>query len=162
TLKTLRIFRGVPVASLADILTTALRVIDRASDAFPPLKSAVGGALALKDVTQAANASKARAQQLRQRISKILDRVPSDSTDVADDLEMLRHKVLQLDELSGQSFVKRLKNLNRNNEFLSTSQTDVEHTSLNGSKTMKCLCVETLAELGIKKGTWLFSFFVDW
>ncbi|THU77032.1 hypothetical protein K435DRAFT_878376 [Dendrothele bispora CBS 962.96] len=78
TLKTLQIFRGVSVASVADISTTTLRVIDRASDAFPPLKSAVGGA----------NASKARAQQLRQRISKILDRVPSDLTDVANDLEM--------------------------------------------------------------------------
>ena len=52
TLKTLQIFRRVSVASVADISTTTLRVIDRASDAFPPLKSAVGGALALKDVTQ--------------------------------------------------------------------------------------------------------------
>ncbi|THU83425.1 hypothetical protein K435DRAFT_427881 [Dendrothele bispora CBS 962.96] len=132
TLKTLRIFRAkFSMASVADISTTTLRVIDRGADAFPPLKSAVGGALALKDVTQGANASKTRAQQLRQRIFNILDIVPSDSVDVANDLERLHRKSLQLDELSRQSFFMRLKNLNRNNEFLSTSQTDVEHVIQN-------------------------------
>ncbi|THU92438.1 hypothetical protein K435DRAFT_210103 [Dendrothele bispora CBS 962.96] len=127
TLKTLQNFRLFSVASVVDISATTLRVIDRASDAFPPLKSAVGGALALKDVTQGVNASKTRARQLRQKIFDILDIVPSDSVDVADDLERLRRKSLQLDELSRQSFFMRLKNFNRNNEFLLTSQTDVEH-----------------------------------
>ncbi|THU85848.1 hypothetical protein K435DRAFT_783145 [Dendrothele bispora CBS 962.96] len=126
-LKTLRIFRTFSLASVADISTTTLWVIDRGADAFPPLKSAVGGALALKDVTQGVNASKTRAQQLRQRIVNILDIIPSDSVDVANDLERLRRKSLQLDKLYRQSFFMRLKNLNRNNEFLSTSQTNVEH-----------------------------------
>ncbi|THV01462.1 hypothetical protein K435DRAFT_793387 [Dendrothele bispora CBS 962.96] len=125
--KTFRVFH---------ISTTTLRVIDRASDAFPPLKSAVGGVLALKDVIQnfsvlklfkGANVSKTKAQELKREITDILDIVPSDSVDVAKYLEKLRRKSLELDELSRQSRFKRLKNLNRNNEFLSTSQTDVEH-----------------------------------
>ncbi|THU85839.1 hypothetical protein K435DRAFT_783133 [Dendrothele bispora CBS 962.96] len=132
TLKTLRTFRAkFSMASVADISTTTLRVIDRGADAFPPLKSAVGGALALKDVTQGANASKTRAQQLRQRILNILKIVPSNSVDVANDLERLRCKSLQLDELYRQSFFMRVKNLNRNNEFLSTLQTEVEHVIQN-------------------------------
>ncbi|THU92433.1 hypothetical protein K435DRAFT_210041 [Dendrothele bispora CBS 962.96] len=126
TLKTLRISHVFSAASVADISTTTLRVIDRASDAFPPLKSVVGGVLALKDVTQGVNAFKTRAQQLRQKIFDILDIVPSDSIDFINDLERLRRKSLQLDELSRQSFFMRLKNFNRNNEFLSTLQTDVE------------------------------------
>ncbi|THU76264.1 hypothetical protein K435DRAFT_787286, partial [Dendrothele bispora CBS 962.96] len=131
TLKTLQIFRVFSMASVADILTTTLRVIDRGADTFPPLKSAVGGALALKDVTQGANTSKTRAQQLRQGIFNILDIVPSDSVDVANDLGRLRCKSLQLDELIRQSFFMWLKNLNRNNELLLTSQTDVEHVIQN-------------------------------
>ncbi|THU76263.1 hypothetical protein K435DRAFT_879457 [Dendrothele bispora CBS 962.96] len=121
-LKTLR--AKFSMASVLDISTTTLRVIDRGSDAFPPLKSAVGGALALKDVTQGANASKTRAQQLRQWIFNILDIIPSDSAGVSKDLESLRRKSQQLGELSRQPFFMRLKNLNRNNELLSTSQTD--------------------------------------
>ncbi|THU95024.1 hypothetical protein K435DRAFT_779174 [Dendrothele bispora CBS 962.96] len=132
TLKPFQIFRAkFSMASVVDISTTTLRVIDRGADAFPPLKSAVGGALALKDVTQGANASRTRAQQLRQRIFDILDIVPSDSVDVANDLERLRRKSQQLDELIRQSFFMRLKNLNRNDQFLSTSQTDVEHVIQN-------------------------------
>ncbi|THU89037.1 hypothetical protein K435DRAFT_781804 [Dendrothele bispora CBS 962.96] len=127
TLKTLRNFRAkFSMASVADISTRTLRVIDRGADAFPPLKSAVGGALALKDVTQGVHAIKTRAQQLRQNISNILDVIPSDSVGVSHYLESLRRKSLQLDELSRQSFFMRLKNLNRNNELLSTSQTEVD------------------------------------
>ncbi|THU76123.1 hypothetical protein K435DRAFT_787357 [Dendrothele bispora CBS 962.96] len=124
TLKTFRVFRVFSVASVADISTTALRVVDRASDAFPPLKSAVGGVLAFKDVTQGANASKARAQQLKREISDILENVSSDS-DISNDLQSLRDKLPQLDVISGQSFFMLLKNLNRNKEFLSTLQADV-------------------------------------
>ncbi|THU95022.1 hypothetical protein K435DRAFT_779172 [Dendrothele bispora CBS 962.96] len=129
TLKTLRIFRvGFSMASVADILTTTLRVIDRASDVFPPLKSTVGGALAFMDVTQGVHAIKTRAQQLRQNISNILDIIPSDSVDFSDYLKSLHHMLQQLDELElhKQSFFMRLRNLNRNNELLSTSQADVD------------------------------------
>ncbi|THU91276.1 hypothetical protein K435DRAFT_780798 [Dendrothele bispora CBS 962.96] len=127
TLKTLRIFRAkFSMASVADISSTTLRVIDRGADAFPPLKSAVGGALALKDVTQGAHASKTRAQELRQSIFNILDIIPSDSVGVSNYLESLRRKSQQLDELSKQSFFMRLRNLNRNNELLLNSQTDVD------------------------------------
>ncbi|THU75339.1 hypothetical protein K435DRAFT_787602, partial [Dendrothele bispora CBS 962.96] len=126
-LKTLRIFRAkFSMASVADISSTTLRVIDRGADAFPPLKSAVGGALALKDVTQGAHASKTRAQELRQSIFNILDIIPSDSVGVSNYLESLRRKSQQLDELSKQSFFMRLRNLNRNNELLLNSQTDVD------------------------------------
>ncbi|THU95042.1 hypothetical protein K435DRAFT_779186 [Dendrothele bispora CBS 962.96] len=129
TLKTLRKFRTkFSMASVADILTTTLRVIDRASDVFPPLKSTVGGALAFMDVTQGVHAIKTRAQQLRQNISNILDIIPSDSVDVSDYLKSLHHMLQQLDELElhKQSFFMRLRNFNRNNELLSTSQADVD------------------------------------
>ncbi|THV01458.1 hypothetical protein K435DRAFT_836847 [Dendrothele bispora CBS 962.96] len=138
TLKALRIFRGVSVASVADISITTLQVIGRASDAFPPLKSVVGGALALLDVTQGANASKLRARQLGQQISNILEKLPPGS-DGYTELESLlitkrtlsagpslRHELDKL-ELSRQSFFMRFKNLNRDKEFLSTAQTDFEH-----------------------------------
>ncbi|THU75406.1 hypothetical protein K435DRAFT_846928 [Dendrothele bispora CBS 962.96] len=128
TLKTLRIFRAFPVASVADISTTTLRVIDRASDAFPPLKSTVGGILALLDVTQRANASKARAQHLKREISDILQNVSSDS-DISTDLQSLRDKLPQLDVIYKQSFFKRFFNLNRNQEFLSTLEADVSRLS---------------------------------
>ncbi|THU92434.1 hypothetical protein K435DRAFT_862465 [Dendrothele bispora CBS 962.96] len=124
---TRQIFRVFSVASVVDISTTTLWVIDQASDAFPPLKSAVGGVLALNDVTQGVNAFKTRAQQLRQEIFDILDFVPSDSIDFVNNLERLRRQLLQLDKLSRQSFFTRLKNFNRNNEFLSTLQTNVKH-----------------------------------
>ncbi|THU83510.1 hypothetical protein K435DRAFT_784154 [Dendrothele bispora CBS 962.96] len=124
TLKTLRIFRAFSMASVADISTTTLQVIDGGSDAFPPLKSLVGGALALKNVTQGVNACKARAQQLKREISDMLDNASSDS-DISTDLESLQDKLPQLDVISEQSFPMLLKNLNRNKEFLSTLEADV-------------------------------------
>ncbi|THU80251.1 hypothetical protein K435DRAFT_503877 [Dendrothele bispora CBS 962.96] len=42
TLKIPQNFLAFSMASVAYVLTTTLRVIDRGSDAFPPLKSAVG------------------------------------------------------------------------------------------------------------------------
>ncbi|THU84620.1 hypothetical protein K435DRAFT_870091 [Dendrothele bispora CBS 962.96] len=111
------------LASIADILTTTLRVIDRASDAFPPLKSAVGGALALKDVTQGAKASKTRAQQLEREIFDILKNVSSDS-DISTDLQSLREKLPLLDVICKQPSYKRFFNLNRNQEILATLEAD--------------------------------------
>ncbi|THV01461.1 hypothetical protein K435DRAFT_853861 [Dendrothele bispora CBS 962.96] len=128
TLKNFRVFRVFSVQSVADISTTTLRVVDRASDAFPPLKSAVGGALALNDVTQGANACKARAQQLKREISDILENVSSDS-DISTDLESLRDKLPQLDVIYEQSFSARLRNLNRNKDYLSTLEADVSRLS---------------------------------
>ncbi|KAJ7763043.1 hypothetical protein B0H16DRAFT_506330 [Mycena metata] len=58
---------------LRDILSTFLVALQQSADAFPPLKSAVGGVLAVVDITQRAKHCKSDAQHIARRANEILD-----------------------------------------------------------------------------------------
>ncbi|KAJ7916000.1 hypothetical protein B0H13DRAFT_1871610 [Mycena leptocephala] len=60
-------------SALPDILSTSLLALKESADAFPPLKSAVGGVLAVWDIAQRAEHSKSDACENALRTEKILN-----------------------------------------------------------------------------------------
>ncbi|KAJ6577795.1 hypothetical protein B0H19DRAFT_1370877 [Mycena capillaripes] len=67
---------GLGAANLklkCDIALTSLTALRESSDAFPPLKSAVGGVLALWNTAERVKTSKERAQALSRRTYEILE-----------------------------------------------------------------------------------------
>ncbi|KAJ6577715.1 hypothetical protein B0H19DRAFT_1121163 [Mycena capillaripes] len=66
-----RIKRGSAVCS--DIALTSLTALRESADAFPPLKSAVGGVLVLWNTAERVKTSKERAQALSRRAYEVLE-----------------------------------------------------------------------------------------
>ncbi|KAJ7055323.1 hypothetical protein C8F01DRAFT_1160178, partial [Mycena amicta] len=62
-----------PSGALPDILWTSLTALRESSDAFPPLKSAVGGVVVLCNIAERAKHSKSDARDIALRTKKILD-----------------------------------------------------------------------------------------
>ncbi|KAJ7713024.1 hypothetical protein B0H14DRAFT_3017351 [Mycena olivaceomarginata] len=60
-------------AAVPDLFSTALLALKESADAFPPLKSAVGGVLAVTDIAQRAKHSKSDARDIALRTQAILD-----------------------------------------------------------------------------------------
>ncbi|KAF7343303.1 hypothetical protein MVEN_01762600 [Mycena venus] len=61
------------LSAVPDVVSTALLALKESADAYPPLKSAVGGVLALRDIAQRAKHSKSDARDIAQRTEEILD-----------------------------------------------------------------------------------------
>ncbi|KAJ7138947.1 hypothetical protein C8R46DRAFT_1136582 [Mycena filopes] len=115
--------------NLSDVLWTSLRALQESSDAFPPLKSAVGGVMALWDVAQRAKHSKADARGLALRAQEILeviaDAVPDPSTITPAMLLSIERFTILLDDsthavesIAFASSVSRVMHLNRNEQTL--------------------------------------------
>ncbi|KAJ6577774.1 hypothetical protein B0H19DRAFT_1062353 [Mycena capillaripes] len=68
-----RINRGSAAAACSDIAFTSLTALRESADAFPPLKSAVGGVLALWNTAERVKTSKERAQALSRRAYEVLE-----------------------------------------------------------------------------------------
>ncbi|KAJ7779007.1 hypothetical protein B0H16DRAFT_802385 [Mycena metata] len=115
--------------ALPDIISTSLVALKESADAFPPLKSAVGGVLAVWDVAQRAKHSKADAHAIALRTQTILDMMadalPDPSAIPPAMLSSIERFTLLLDEictsmevLTRSSGVFRLANLNCNERLL--------------------------------------------
>ncbi|KAJ7721287.1 hypothetical protein B0H16DRAFT_1738330 [Mycena metata] len=118
-----------PARALPDILSTSLVALKESADAFPPLKSAVGGVLAVCEIAHRAKHSKAAARDIALRAKEILeviaDAVPDPSAippPMLHDIE--RFKFLlndirsQMEGMMLTSVLSRLVRLNRNEDAL--------------------------------------------
>ncbi|KAJ7751467.1 hypothetical protein B0H14DRAFT_433864 [Mycena olivaceomarginata] len=112
-------------AAVSDLFSTALLALKESADAFPPLKSAVGGVLVVTDIAQRAKHSKADALDIAHRTEGILnviaDAVPDPSTISTPMLQSIERFTMLLDEISGAmeaialcGRISRVVHLNRN------------------------------------------------
>ncbi|KAJ7461222.1 hypothetical protein FB451DRAFT_1371445 [Mycena latifolia] len=111
--------------ALSDVLWTSLLALEQSADAFPPLKSAVGGVKALCDIAERAKHSKADAHDIALRTKAILDviaeAVPDGSAIPLPMLESIERFTVLLEEIRGSietialtGVKSRLLHLNRN------------------------------------------------
>ncbi|KAJ7098826.1 hypothetical protein C8R44DRAFT_988677 [Mycena epipterygia] len=89
--------------SHSDILQTSLLALKESADAFPPLKSAVGGVVSIWDIAERAKHSKAEARDIARRTQVILDvvadAVPDGSAIPTPMVESIERFTLLLDEI---------------------------------------------------------------
>ncbi|KAJ7055327.1 hypothetical protein C8F01DRAFT_1160198 [Mycena amicta] len=118
-----------PSGALPDILWTSLTALQQSSDAFPPLKSAVGGVVALCTIAERAKHSKSDARDIALRTKEFLDVVAEavpDPTAISPSmlksierftvlLTEIRHR---LEPIVRASSVSRIVRLNRNERTL--------------------------------------------
>ncbi|KAJ7631601.1 hypothetical protein DFH06DRAFT_698239 [Mycena polygramma] len=70
--------------TLPDVLWTALTALQESADAFPPLKSAVGGVIAICNIAERAKRSRSEARYIALRTADILDVIASAVPDGSD------------------------------------------------------------------------------
>ncbi|KAJ7864313.1 hypothetical protein B0H14DRAFT_2736672 [Mycena olivaceomarginata] len=120
-----------PSATLPDLLETTLLALKEASDAFPPLKSAVGGVVALRDIAERAKHSKSDARDIAEQTIKILAVIASTVPDRSVIPSLLQSRIESLIDLLDEvrssmeilahtRGVSRLVHLNRNERTLSS------------------------------------------
>ncbi|KAF7343304.1 hypothetical protein MVEN_01762700 [Mycena venus] len=116
-------------AAVPDLLSTALVALKESADAFPPLKSAVGGVLAVTDIAQRAKHSKSDALDIAHRTQGILnviaDAVPDPSTISTPMLQSIERFTMLLDEISAamepialSGSISRIVHLHRNERMI--------------------------------------------
>ncbi|KAF8207676.1 hypothetical protein K438DRAFT_1961938 [Mycena galopus ATCC 62051] len=116
-------------AALPDLLSTSLLALKESADAFPPLKSAVGGVLALWDIAQRVKHSKTDARDIALRTKAILDAiaiaVPKGSAIPPPMLQSIERFTLLLEQIrcsmetiAGIRGISRIVHLNRNERAL--------------------------------------------
>ncbi|KAJ7474047.1 hypothetical protein FB451DRAFT_283891 [Mycena latifolia] len=109
----------------SDVLRTSLAALKESADGFPPLKSAVGGVVAIWDVAEGAKRSKADARDIAQRTEAILyvvaDAIPDGSVIATPMLQSIERFTILLDEINGTmqqiahaKTLSRVCHLNRN------------------------------------------------
>ncbi|KAJ7757199.1 hypothetical protein DFH07DRAFT_1060645 [Mycena maculata] len=114
---------------LPDALQTSLLALKESADAFPPLKSAVGGVIALCDIVERAKDSKSNACDIVVRTKEILDAIADavpDATMISPPiLKSIERFTLMLDDIKCRmeaitltSGVVRIVHLNRNERAL--------------------------------------------
>ncbi|KAJ7804780.1 hypothetical protein B0H14DRAFT_2882902 [Mycena olivaceomarginata] len=124
-------------SALPDILSTSLFALKESADAFPPLKSAVGGVLAVWDVAQRAKHSKSDACEIALRTEKILnviaDAVPDGSAISSPLLDSIERFTVLLDlircsmeAIAFSGGVDRLVHLRRNERALRAIKTQLD------------------------------------
>ncbi|KAJ7664980.1 hypothetical protein B0H17DRAFT_1184583 [Mycena rosella] len=113
-----------------DLLWTSLLALKESADAFPPLKSAMAGVVAICEIAERAKHSKADTREIAERTKGILDviaeAVPNPSVIPAPMLQSIEQFTALLDEircsmeaitLTG-GLMRRLAHLNRNERAL--------------------------------------------
>ncbi|KAF7343298.1 hypothetical protein MVEN_01762100 [Mycena venus] len=114
-----------PAAAIPDLFSIALVALKESADTFSPLKSAVGGVLAVIDIAQRAKHSKSEARDIylgtQTNIDIITAAVPDPWAISAPMLQNIEHFTLLLDDISLSmeaitlsSNVSRVVHLNRN------------------------------------------------
>ncbi|KAF7343305.1 hypothetical protein MVEN_01762800 [Mycena venus] len=124
-------------AAVPDLLSTALVALKESADAFPPLKSAVGGVLAVTDIAQRAKHSKSDARDIALRTQAILDTIAAAVPDpLAISVPMLQSIErftmllddirLSMEAIALSSGVSRIVRLNRNERVLGDIKAQLE------------------------------------
>ncbi|KAF7369289.1 hypothetical protein MVEN_00256700 [Mycena venus] len=114
---------------LPDILWTSILALKESADTFPPLKSAVGGVIALYDIAERAKHSRSDALAIALRTKEIMDvvadAVPDASKISPSMLFSIERFTVLLEEIRGSmeaitltSKVSRVIHLNRNERIL--------------------------------------------
>ncbi|KAJ7715892.1 hypothetical protein B0H16DRAFT_1614944 [Mycena metata] len=122
---------------LSDVLWTSMVALKKSADAFPPLKSAVCGTMALWDIVKRAKHSKADACAIALRAQEILhiiaDAVPDASAIPEPMLRSITRFTVLLDDIgcsmqivSDTPTVTRLMHLNRNEQMLQRIRTQLD------------------------------------
>ncbi|KAJ7896392.1 hypothetical protein B0H14DRAFT_2679269 [Mycena olivaceomarginata] len=114
---------------LPDVSWTSLLALKESADAFPPLKAAVGGVIAICDIAERTRNSRLDARAIALRVIEIMeviaDAVP-DGSDISPPMldsilkfsSLLREIAYFLDDISRTSNMSRFVNLNRNERLL--------------------------------------------
>ncbi|KAF7375846.1 hypothetical protein MSAN_00474700 [Mycena sanguinolenta] len=145
----------------SDILKTSLLALKESADVFPPLKTAVGGVIALWDIAERATHSKAEGRSIAERTQEILDvladAIPDASAIAPSMLEsnidrftsLLDEIKSGLEQIEHAKTFSRIRRLNRNARTLaelrsrldeaymdfvvaSTLRLEIEHRDMNG------------------------------
>ncbi|KAJ7177046.1 hypothetical protein C8R46DRAFT_1078049, partial [Mycena filopes] len=114
---------------ISDALQTTLSFFEQSSDAFPPLKSVVGGVIALWDVAKRAKHSKADARGIALRAQDILQVMAdavSDSSAITPGMQLrierftvlLNNSRRDVESIALANSVTRVMRLNRDEEIL--------------------------------------------
>ncbi|KAF7375836.1 hypothetical protein MSAN_00473500 [Mycena sanguinolenta] len=109
----------------SDILQTSLLALKESADVFPPLKTAVGGVIALWDIAERAKYSETEARSIAERTQEILDvfadAIPDPSAISLPMLESIIRFTVLLDEIKNgleriehAKTLSRIRHLNRN------------------------------------------------
>ncbi|KAJ7620358.1 hypothetical protein FB45DRAFT_1033036 [Roridomyces roridus] len=120
-----------------DVATTSLNALRESADAYPPLKSAVGGVLALWDIAERAKKAKSDARDIALRTEKILeviaDAVPDPTRIPPPMLQSIESFTRLLDDIGRRiepitsgSVASRLVRLNRNESILREIRTQLD------------------------------------
>ncbi|KAJ7087507.1 hypothetical protein C8R44DRAFT_820226 [Mycena epipterygia] len=154
---------------IPDVLRTSLMALKESSDAFPPLKSAVGGVVALLDIAERAKHSKSSARAIALRTKEILDviadAVPEASAIPPPMLQSIQRFTALLDDIRCRieaiavtGGVSRVIRLNRNEhalqdinaqlddayrDFVAASLLRGEVTHSSTQKAVSKICLET-------------------
>ncbi|KAJ6632306.1 hypothetical protein B0H10DRAFT_2206678 [Mycena sp. CBHHK59/15] len=123
--------------TLPDVLWTSLIALQESADAFPPLKSAVGGVIALWDIAKRAKYSKSDAQDIARRTKTILDviadAVPDGSNIPPRMLESIERFTMLLDDIQCRmetivlsSRISHVVHLNKNERALQGIRTQLD------------------------------------
>ncbi|KAK7051961.1 hypothetical protein R3P38DRAFT_2857852 [Favolaschia claudopus] len=124
--------------ALPDVLWTSLSALQQSSDAFPPLKSAVAGAVAICTIVERTKHSQSDARALALRIKDILDvladavpdgnEIPSTMiSSIAAFSKLLREIEVYLKKISASSKISRLIHLNRNENLLTEYKAQLDY-----------------------------------
>ncbi|KAK7063421.1 hypothetical protein R3P38DRAFT_2818543 [Favolaschia claudopus] len=116
-------------STLPEVALTALHVLAESADAFPPLKSAVGGVRALCHIAQRAKHFKSDAIAVALRSKQVLDtiadavpdgsQIPQPMLQSIDRFTLLLDDVrLEMEELARTGMVSRLLHVDRNEQTL--------------------------------------------
>ncbi|KAJ7620301.1 hypothetical protein FB45DRAFT_929915 [Roridomyces roridus] len=120
-----------------DVAKTSLNALKESADAYPPLKSAVGGVLALWDIAERAKNAKSDARDIALHTERILeviaDAVPDPTMIPPPMLKSIEHFTALLDDIgsriepiTGGSVASRLVRLNRNESILREIRTQLD------------------------------------
>ncbi|KAJ7814718.1 hypothetical protein B0H13DRAFT_1924639 [Mycena leptocephala] len=126
-------------STLSDVLRTSLLALKESSDAFPPLKSAVGGVVALWEIAERAKHSKSGARDIAFRTKELLDlvadAVPDPSAISPPMLRSIEQFTVLLDEVRCRmdtvaltNGVSRVLNLTRNERTLQSIRAQLDDT----------------------------------
>ncbi|KAJ7750787.1 hypothetical protein B0H16DRAFT_1549078 [Mycena metata] len=136
--------------AFADISRTSLLALRDSADAFPPLKSAASGVVALWDIADRAKHCKSEARAIALRAKEILeviaDAVPDPSA-IPDEMllsiqrftDLLDHIVSSIKSIAAAGGFSRVFHLNRNEEALLRikSQLDNAYRDFNTASTLR-------------------------
>ncbi|KAF8216968.1 hypothetical protein K438DRAFT_1798096 [Mycena galopus ATCC 62051] len=124
-------------STLPDILWTSVVALKESADAFPPLKSVVGGVIALCDIAERAKHSRAGARAIAYRTKEILDIIADavpDASEISPSMLLsIERFALLLEEIKGSmevivfaSGVSRVFHLNRDERVVQDIKTRLD------------------------------------